>query len=50
MEAPGRVEFVEFIGATDAELRAIIDKEMTVSQLREKLGTDVTSYDRPSVV
>ena len=46
----GRVEFVEFIGATDAELRAIIDKKLTVAQLREKLGTDVTSYDRDSVV
>ena len=46
----GRVEFVEFIGATDAELRAVIDKELTVLQLREKLGTDITCYDRPSVV
>lgn len=46
----GRVEFVEFIGVTDSELKAIIDKKISVKELREKLGTDVTDYMRDSVI
>lgn len=51
IETPnGKVDFVEFIGATDAELKAVRAKEMTVKELYEKLGTDVTSYFRESVL
>lgn len=46
----GKVIFVEFIGATNNEIQAIIDKEVTVKELYEKLRTDVTSYNRNSVV
>lgn len=46
----GKVEFVEFIGVTDAELNAVRDKKLTVEELFEKLGTDVTSYQRKSMV
>lgn len=46
----GKVDFVEFIGATNAELVAIQNKEITVRELCEKLGTDITSYHRESVV
>lgn len=46
----GRVEFVEFIGCTDAELVALQKKEYTVKQLYEKIGSDVTDYKRGSVV
>lgn len=51
MDTPnGKVEFVEFIGVTDAELKAIQNKTYTVEKLYEDLGTDVTSYDRESLV
>lgn len=46
----GKVDFVEFIGVTDSELRAIRDKKITVKELYEKLGTDVTSYHRAEVI
>jgi len=46
----GKVDFVEFIGVTDSELRAIRDKQFTVKELYEKLGTDVTSYHRAEVI
>lgn len=45
----GKLEFVEFIGATDAELLAIQNKQLNVKGLFEKIG-DVTDYLRPSVV
>lgn len=46
----GKVEFVEFIGVTDSELKAIIDKKIRVKELQEKLGSDVTDYRRDSVI
>ena len=46
----GRVDFVELIGVTDAELKSILNKEMTVKELYEKLNSDVTDYYRDSVV
>ena len=45
----GKVDFVKLIGATDAELKAIMDKRLTVRELAEKIG-DVTDYTRDSVV
>lgn len=44
----GRVEFVEFIGATDAELLKIQAKETNVRELFEKIG-DITDYSRKSL-
>ena len=46
----GKVDFVEFIGATDAELIKLKNKEMTAKELYEKLGSDVTDYSRTSIV
>ena len=46
----GRVDFVEFIGATNDELVAIKNKELTVKDLYSKLGSDVTDYNRKSVI
>lgn len=46
----GKVEFVELIGATDAELLKLKNKEMSVKELYEKLGTDITDYNRKSVI
>lgn len=47
MDTPnGHVDFVEFIGVTDGELKKIIDKVITVQELYEQLGSDVTDYNR----
>lgn len=46
----GKVCFVEFVGVTDNELKAIHDKEIRVKELYEKIGTDVTNYNRQSVI
>lgn len=46
----GKVDFVEFIGATDAELKAILNKQTTVRDLYAKLGSDITDYGRDSVI
>ena len=46
----GKLDFVEFVGVTDSELKAIINKELSVKQLFKKIGTDVTSYNRKSVI
>lgn len=46
----GKVIFVEFIGVTDKELKAIMNKEIRVKELYEKLGTDITDYNRDSVI
>lgn len=46
----GKVQFVQLIGATDAELRMLVDKQMTIQELAEKIGTDLTDYKRNSVI
>ena len=48
--AYGRADFIAFIGVTQQELQAVMGKELTVKELYEKLGTDVTSYTRKSVI
>ena len=45
----GKVDFVEFIGATDLELIALKNKELDVKSLYEKIGSDITNYNRKSV-
>ena len=42
----GKVCFVEFVGATDSELKAIQNKQIRVKELYEKIGSDVTDYNR----
>lgn len=46
----GKVTFVEFIGVTDSELNKIMNKEITVKELYQKLGTDITDYNRADVI
>lgn len=46
----GKVCFVEFVGVTDSELKAIQNKEIRVKELYEKIGSDVTNYNRKSVI
>lgn len=45
----GKVQFVKLIGATDAELKALYNKEITVPEIAEKIGSDLTDYTRKSV-
>ena len=46
----GRVIFVEFIGVTNNELLALKNKELDVKSLYTKIGTDITDYNRRSVI
>ena len=46
----GMVNFIEFIGVTNDELVAIKNKKLDVKTLYKKIGTDVTNYNRKSVV
>lgn len=46
----GHVCFVAFVGVTDRELIAIRNKEISVQELYEKLGSDITNYHRASVI
>ncbi len=46
----GKVDFVEFVGVTDNELKGIINKEIRVKELFEKIGSDITDYNRESVI
>ena len=51
LETPyGRVDFIALIGITKKELQAIRNRKITEKELYEKLGTDVTSYTRKSVI
>lgn len=46
----GRVDFIALIGITKKELQAIRNGKITEKELYEKIGTDVTSYTRKSVI
>lgn len=46
----GKVNFVEFIGVTDSELTALQNKQLTVKELLLKLGSDITDYQRDSII
>lgn len=46
----GKVDFVEFIGATNNELLALKNKAIDVKTLYEKIGSDITNYNRNSVI
>ena len=46
----GKVDFVAFIGAADSELLAIRNQKITVHELYEKIGSDVTDYNRKPVI
>ena len=46
----GKVKFVEFVGVTDSELKAIINKNISIKGLYEKIGSDITNYNRKPVV
>ena len=45
----GKVEFLELIGMTDAELKTL-STVGSVMEIYEKLGSDITDYHRESLV
>ncbi|WP_246019646.1 suppressor of fused domain protein [Bacilliculturomica massiliensis] len=45
----GKVEFVQLIGATDRELKAVMDGNVSVAELTRLLGGTVTDYLRGDV-
>ncbi len=45
----GKVEFIELIGMTDAELKTLGSHE-SVAEIYKKLGSDLTDYKRKSIV
>ena len=46
----GKIDFVELVGATDMELKSINNNQITVKELFDKIGSDITDYDRDSVI
>lgn len=46
----GKIQFVELVGATDQELKSIIDKKKTVKELNEAFGLSVTDFKRESYI
>ena len=46
----GLLQFVQLVGMTDAELKAIVDKKNTVEEMIEKLGHTLTDFKRKSLV
>lgn len=50
MPPNGKVQFVKLIGATDAELKALYNKEITVKEIAKKIGSDLTDYSRANVL
>ena len=46
----GAVDFVEFIGVTNEELLTVKEKGLSVKELYQQLGTDITSYHRDSII
>ncbi len=46
----GRVNFVCFVGVTKNEINAKTGKGITVKELYEKIGTDITDYNRKSTI
>lgn len=45
----GKVEFIELIGMTDAELKTLGTHD-SVAEIYKKLGSDVTDYTRKSII
>ena len=46
----GRISIVEFVGCTDAELRAVREDKISIEELVRKIGSDLTDYKRDSVL
>ena len=46
----GEIDFIEFVGVTDMELKSIESNQITGKELFEKIGTDITDFDRNNVI
>ncbi len=46
----GMVTFVELVGVTNKELAPILDKHWSVKDLAQKLGSDLTDFERKSLL
>jgi TrmH family RNA methyltransferase len=46
----GRISIVEFVGCTDAELRAVREDKISIEELVRKIGSDLTDYKCDSVL
>ena len=46
----GKVQFVELVGATDNELKNIDSNKLKIEELLKKLKTDITDYNRKSII
>ncbi len=46
----GKVTFIELIGATDKELKRIMEKELKVSELYSKISNSLTDYSRDDCI
>lgn len=46
----GKVDFIDLVGVTDMELKSIENNQITVKDLFDKIGSDITDYDRDSVI
>lgn len=46
----GDVEFIQLVGLTDKELKAIIDEKTSVLEVLRKLGHTLTDYERDDIV
>lgn len=46
----GKVDFVEFIGVTNEEILEVKEKKMDVETLYNKIGSDITNYNRSSII
>lgn len=45
----GKVQFVEFVGASDKELLMLENDKLSPEELFRAIGSDITDYDRKSV-
>ena len=46
----GKVDLVELVGVTDMEVKSVDNNQITVKELFDKIGSDITDYDRDSVI
>ncbi|WOO37686.1 suppressor of fused domain protein [Anaerocolumna sp. AGMB13020] len=46
----GKVTFIELIGATDKELKMIMEKELKVKELYSKISNSLTDYNREDCI
>ncbi len=46
----GKIQFIQLVGLTDKELKAIYNKKVSVEEILKKLNTTLTDYDRQDII